>query len=897
MRETVIRPLGLVTQPNKYGVYPPGALSRADNVVIRQVGILQQLQRRTQVLAPTGLDWRIEKMHSTGEALLLFKHEVVVSLEWQTSWLFNGGVQDDAFFIDVDAGPFPSWNDVQIGGHRSISTILFRSRTICNSDQGIIAADYTDPHGADQQTIRYAGLPQPLLTADASSVEGEALAPANVATYSCVITRTYPDGYVLISEPAPLIRVLNNAGDGHSHGGDIIVRWVDPMHVPSITDRSGVRAGDLIEVYRSPAVESDGDVFGNVDSGSTLYLVQTHVITDAEIAVGAANFIDKSGAEAFGPELYTNPGQEAGGAPRRRPPAAMSCAQYKGFAFYSNLTYPAQWKTGWPGGFGNLNTPELRAHGVGIRSVGPEGSGAFGGSTPVFTVGSPLITGLTADDVKGMVPGQYLTSFGATSDGLFPTADGFAYVYSVDDGSVSGTPSITMDRPADATTAPTSFAFSAQDLLELDGAIYTIASMQKLMEQFTAGTSLSSPGFDGPGPMQNFYSIVPEPSIAYDHGFDHLATIYDQRLLIEPSRYVQGNITVRATNGKNYDPPIPEIEEAVQILTPTREPNLSTWSWADQPECVAPGNALSIGYGEIQATIATRDAIWYHASDGLYRLTGYGTRSSGVEAQFRVDLIDRTVVISNPNAITTLRDAAYSYTNRGLIEITDSGARELSEGTIGDILPGARLLPADIDGDPVDPNEYFMCGDDDRDEVWLGITKPSGSDRTEYFVYRVSVQAFTKVVTPAVSYSSAIVFAEGFPGQGLALAIDGDGVEYYNPDAVESERATVDYQPVSVGDPLTSKQWIDCALIFDLDSAGGAVFCNARFNGSNVGGGNLLAKSNDSRLNVGVPRRAPAVGHTLAPGVAIDDNDVHRAQFYGLSLRFEVLAEQQLYRR
>lgn len=879
MREHVIKPLGLVTQPNKYGVYPPGALQRADNVVMRQVGVLQQMPRRAELLPPTfgsGGDWQIEKMHSTTRQLLLFKHERVVTLEWQTSWLREGGAQDDAFFIDLNESPFPKFNTLLIGGKRSLSSILFRGRSIFNSDYGILATDYINPQNADQRTIRYAGMVQPLLFATASTADGAAHVAATVAAYSCVLIRKYPDGYQLISEPAPILRVKNT--DTVVHGGDITVRWTDPSHLPPTADRSGVREGDIIELYRTPSVESGG-TFTNADPGETLYRVQTHVITAAEVAAGFANFIDKSGAEPFGPELYTNPGQEAGAAPRRRPPAAMSVAQYKGFAFYTNITYPAQWKTAWPGGFGKLDTPELRKNGIGQRRA----TGA------TFTVGSPVITGIPTAELDGVQEGQYLSTWGFTSSGLFPTTDGYAFVSAVDP--VAGT--ITMDRNAIA--APLALQMAASDVLELDGVLYAMGSLSTFMKHIVNGTGVAV----GAAPPQGFYSIVTEPSITYDEPYNELITIYDQRMLLEPSRYVQGNVSVRATNAQNYDPPIPGINDDPQVFAPTREPNLTTWSWADQPEAVTPGNSTSVGYGEVHATAATRDALWFHASDGLFRLTGYGTRSSGVGAQFRVDLIDKTVVIAHPHAMGVLRDVVHSYTNRGLVQITDAGVRDLSNGVIGDILPGARLQTILNSEETVQPGEYFIAGDDDQDEVWLGVryqttfppSPPPFQFATDYFVYRTPVQAFTKCIT--AQSSTAIVFAEFL--HGLALSIDADGVENYALSQYMAERSVIDYQPVSAGDPLAAKQWIDCILIFDLGDAG-IVHINARFNQSDVGGGYPRAKQNDSRRNVGVPRRAPAVAHTLSPGLVMDDNDVRLGRFFGLSLRFEGLSEQHLFR-
>ena len=858
MRETLVKPLGLVTEPNKYGVYPPGALSQATNVHMRSPGTLTQLPRSTALASAPG-PYSPERLFSTGAQLLVFEDDVPA--DWAIVWVEPDGTQTTATFEDTFAGMSP-FNSITIAGHGCITPILFRSRTLVNGDHGIIVADYVDPQTTDERMFRYANLAQPLLYATAN-IAGQAIDPNDVVTYSCLLQRTYEDGYILISEPAPLLRVKNLAVT--ISGATVTVRWDPTARAPS---GSGVRAGDEIELYRSPPVASPTAGL-DTNSGNVLYHVQTHVITSAEVAVGHAVLEDTSGETAWGKELYTNPGAEAAQAPRRRPPAAMSCATFKGCAFYSNLTYPPLWVVSWPGGFGNLTTAESREHGVGARSI----SGTFNAG-----VNPTIITAITAADLVGVVPGQYLTGT------AFPTASGSARVVSV------GATSITMSVPATLSGVKT---FSAVDVLELDGVEFPIASLASLLRQLCAGASDIA---GEPPPLS--YTIVTEPTVTYEETPG--STIFNQRMALGPQQFPIATVTVRGTHGENYDPPIPQLTETVKTIERTREPNLTTWSWIDQPEAVAPPNSTSIGYGEIYASVATRDALWFHTSDGLYRLTGYATRSSGVGAQWRVDLIDRTLVLASPLAYTVLRDQVFSHTNRGLVEVTDSGARELSTGIIGDILPPARMEPdAAVD--------YFLEADDENDEVWVFARDADGED-VEFFIYSVRAQAFTTCDGPNVfaPFARVFGFVDFLHSMVFALAnedvFDQNFLYYFVPgDTMATIETFVDFQAISAGDPMTAKQWIDMTLLFEASVADelSATNVTPRFNGSSTSTAiNFHERPNDARGICGVPRSAPAIGHTLAPGYATNTGGDPKplTQFYGLSLRFEILSDQQVFR-
>lgn len=840
MRETVVKPLGLVTEPNKYGVYPPGALSRAFNVFMRSPGILEQATERQLFVGAygTGAAQTI-RLYTTGAQLLAVLDDGTVF------WLEDGGTVSAAPLEDTVSAQ--SFADVVVQGHSAISSALFRDRTLLTSDQAILAADYIDPASTAERTQRYAGFIQPIIHsfALANATLGQALEDNDVVTYAATVERLYADGYLLISEPSPLVRVKCPAGSGPT-SISMSVRFC--ANNASGVGRGGVRADDIVKIWRSPPVQSVG-LGLNTESGTTLFLAKTYTLTSTDITNRTATITDDAEPESLTEELYTNPGQEGLASARRRPPFAKSVAVFQGSAFYGNITTPARWVARFPYGLGllDLGSAGTRARGIGAR-----------GFSGTFTNLSTDITGVSAANYVGLAVGQQLGGHANATGRTIAALPGGGIVR--------------MSSAATSTTGAIATLYSV-DVVQIGGNDHRIADLQDLLSY---NGSFATPA--------TFYSIVPFETIAYREtpstfGPSILQLVFNQGFALEQQRFVSGSFTVRATNGANYDPPVPEYTATAQTFTETEQPNILCWSWDQQPECVAVPNFLPIGRGEIQATIATRDSLWIWASDGLYRLTGYLTRSSGIGAQWRVDLIDKTLVIARPAALCALRETAYAHTNRGVVRLDNGSAFELSHGLIGDVLPGARL-------DPASGAEYFMAADDDNNEVWLGVR--SASLDTSWYVYNVDTQAFTQY---DLQTTTALVFADFL--HALAFAEEDSQSVTYPTGTGAGLGGEVVFQPISGGDPLLAKQWIDCTVLFDLASAGETT--SVGYAGLYTGTATLIAKQNDSRRTFGVLRAAPAIGHTLAPSFLLFASAA-ALKFLGLSVRFEVLSEQQVYR-
>lgn len=848
MRESFFRPLGLVTVPNEYGFYPAGALSRAENVVMRDPGILSQLSKRdtfgNDPWDETEVDFHFLMLYNTSATYLaLVLGDGAYTPYWYASGLWQAAPYEDTKTTFTYVGPndplgyIAPWN----------KPITFRERTLLTSDQGVLVADYIDPDEfatpPTQLNLRHAGFPQPFLWGFTYSA-GTAVTGTDVVTYAATLERKYDDrpGYVLISEPSPLQRIKANGDSGF----EMSVSWAGGD--ATVEGLSGVREGDVVKIWRSlPQTSSAPDE--NIESGTTLYLAKTYSLTSADITAQFTTIIDDADPDSLYEELYSNPGQQSLLSIRRRPPQAKCVAYYQGATFYANCRTAGQWKTRVPYGIGALDNgaATVRERGIGYRT----GAGNF-------TSGSPTVTGVSAADYAGLAVGQRFYD-PAGANGYTITA-------------LPGGGVITMSANYAGATLPSPFA--TVDVIEVDGIKHPIPDLYGFVESL---------GTAGNAPDHFFYNLIADNTIAYREqlgtpfSLADLQLVFNQGWALGPTRYAQNGaaISIRATNGANYDPPVPEITASPQEFASQPEPNRMYWSWDQQPECVAPGNSMPVGAGEIIALAQIRDSLIVFCTDGTYRVTGYLTRTSGIGAAWRIDALDRSFVIASASAFTVLRDRCYAVGSLGLVEVTEGSVQQLSTGVVT------------ID------SEGPVIGLTSPHEVWIKLHE----SQEGWLIYSVDQEAYTQYIAEDADQDT-VASESPFAGQGF-INFAGSLPGVTNLGGADAVEATIDYQPVHGQNPLGAKQWIDMTLIFDVASAGRIAV--PRFNGSSwpTAAAALLNRQNDSRRNYQVPRNAPALGHTLCPGIVLTGTSADprtRMSLRGVSLRFQPLSDQQVFR-
>jgi hypothetical protein len=353
---------------------------------------------------------------------------------------------------------------------------------------------------------------------------------------------------------------------------------------------------------------------------------------------------------------------------------------------------------------------------------------------------------------------------------------------------------------------------------------------------------------------------------------------------VEPVRpSTSTTITVRATNGANYSPVLPEISSTVATYSQTPRKNFLVWSNDNQPEHVPTSNSTFVGSGEIVSMVGARDALWIFCTDGLYRLSGTG-------GQWDLHPVDPTCIISGPQCAGVLNDTVYAYTNKGLVAITDAGVEHISQGILNDLLPGPSY---------VETAKLQLCVDENNDEVYLLIQSATlGSASTLYCYSQVykrwSTITFSDMRVTYMAYIRypATAGADGYPV--LAWSQQDSAPPFYalwDSASGTNLKPTVLLQPFYGDDPWLLKQWIDATWICDIACADNAVVSTFN-NTTTYGTSTLVSHLTDSRATFGVPRSC-AIRAALSPGLKMTTTPALPLVIKGVSLRHKLLTRQQ----
>lgn len=853
-RQTILRPVGLCTQPNKFGQYVDGALQRAINCVMRNPG---ELDAAPSMFPPsnTGIANNIVHKLMPLDAGHTYELSATAGGVWTVNELGNA----------VALPSFCSTTSLFSATGR-ISPVRAKDRVFFNSNNGYLVGDNMAPATAGERALRLAGLPQLSIgpISRSTPTTGGSISFPGLTTgvitfgYVALHTRTFADGYKIVSVPTPVVKLYASS----------FFATFSPQAKLAWASADVALAGDVIELYRTDGIFST-DI--NTEPPPGAKLVQSTTLTSADIALGSVTLTDNSvmGAAPYysttGRELYCNPGQGGSTTINRQPPVAKCTATYDGRQFYANIFDRPKLTFKIPAGVGTSQfapqqTSYWRAAGIGIRQV----------DNLTATLGSPTLTGGTAASLAGVVPGQRW--YGA--DSQFPRAT--AFVSAVNPG--AGTVTMSSNFLAASTTINATFAdcmyigfnggglqpyrfADAGDLLlsvSGQGLITTVAHQFEV----TANGSFMGGLVGGTSPT-NGVTVTYNPNI---------------EISLEPRNYGQGVVTmqVTATNGANYAPPLPEFGATAQSFTRTQLKNFMIWSKDQQPEHVAPGapqaNSTFVGLREVIAMVNTKDALWIACLDGIFRLTGVG-------GQYRLDTIDSTKIICAPQAICSLDENVFLYSNFGVLQLNSETRDNLTDTIIGDLLTGPQYAEV--------PTIQMVANETDLEVLLLDA---ASSSRLYVYMTKTGGGWTTLENNPAaLSNITALAFMRS-PASGDARVIVGTSPQAgalpnYAGWGNTASFLTMDflYQPSYDEDPLGLKLWTETSYIFDVASVGKTL--RPSWNGVPIGQATVALDRNAAYARAGIPRN-----HGLSVSIAAGCDQVTgaapQARFLGLSLLY-----------
>ena len=845
-KQLLLRPLGLITEPNKLGEIPLGALSQAEGVYIRSPGTVES------ALAPA-LRTIAETNSTSGEAFIFLSgtQKAIVYKNastgfWRVAW-DDGTTVSFVGLADTAAGVD---QELDVNGRVGWSTT--GSHTVLSCLRGTLVFDSLNPSSTAERTPRMAGLYAPIISLAYAGplnplVQVGAIPQNKYCHVVAIFRRKFSgsDPYEIVSAPSPCECVYA------TYDTPPVTQFRD-IDYSVLFDTRFARAGDEIQFYRTRAQDfvSAASIITATNTGADYYLSKTITLTSSQASSGSLSVTDSTPDESLGEALYTNDGVQGAESAALPPPTSKCIARFKGHTFYLNTIEAPFFKIKSPTFWGNrvqTMSADFRA-----RSYG---SLQFTGTT---SSGSPTITAITAGVTDDIVVGQAIS---ASSIG--------GYVVS------KTATTVTVTNNASSSAVGTSLV--AYDVFEIDGVKYSANDVPELAYQA----------------MSYVYAL----SIA--NVFVHLNSSAFSNVQTSPADFVTvtrknywgtsssvDTMSVRATRGNLLEPPLPQTElgEAAKAFSAKYVTNGIRWSEENQPENCPSTNAAFCGSGVIYAAAATRDAMWIFASDGLWRLSGTGGQA-GRGYDWRIDPVDPTLIIAGPQALCVLRDSVYALTSRGLVRVdSDGSVVELSHGKVGDQLRPA--LWSDVAYSTT--TGAFIIPDDINNEVRIRQAS-QGSNIT--WVYNASTDAFTQYRPGSDPIHGAWDSRNNVP---VTLILASNTFISTASDTSTYANFAIAYQPAIIGDPFSMYHWQTVNVAFETTTAQPIV---VSANGTTIGS-RVLATTGSSasiyyRTSFGVPRSAPACSNTIQIGVAASSLSTSRLKLQGVEVVYEPLTDQR----
>lgn len=661
MRTVIVKPLGLVTDPNELGVLAPGAAKVCDNLALREAGVIAPRPGQSTVedaLQTSGFQgrrlWSSELSRDAFEYALLLD---VSAADYSLRIISE----------DNSSNPTGAGHDAT-GYGEPCGVFEARGRVFYAGPTGVVVheGDFSDSH--------ILGMPQPALidVTAVISTNAQAIPADSVVNYRATIRRTYEDGYRVRGGASYAYQYQNSFGSVRDF--TVRVGWLEG---------EDVRDGDVVEIWRTRSVALA------TEPNATHHLSIERVITSADVTARYVSVRDTTpdANVGNGEELYTNPGIEGLAKNNSQMGPCADAAWYAEHAFYAATALTHRVKLRANSMFGYLgntttNVPQ-RIYGIGQHRT-----------NAAITSGSAVITGIPAADMNGLYVGQAIYA------PEFPTT---ARILSFDAGAFTVTSTVN----ATATNATANVEFI--DILSFDRDAATFDLLMNptymMVGNWATDTYLTTETSDSP------FLITPSLPIKGISGFVQSMDGIDLIIQTVP-RAEHIAFDFGGTNPTNWHPDL----DAALGLDPSsddRRTNRLLSSKLGQPEHVAAGEETTVGSGDIIRLISTQDGLMVFTSAGLYRV--YGT-----EWPWSTECIDENLVIPCQQAVDKMGETLFAYAkDRGLLRISRNGITPVTVGKIQKNTLDALILAA-TDADTGTYEAHVTC-DELHNEVQLHI--------------------------------------------------------------------------------------------------------------------------------------------------------------------------------
>lgn len=828
-QQLVLEPLGIVTEPNKLGQIPAGALSIMTDCVERSPGVIENIQAWQTKVTVTGTDANTTAMF----AVPMDNNLVVVIYRatngfgdpiWRYRWynLSTGAAvyaaQDLAF---TSAGvTYPQ--SINITEQPGFGFVRHGTQTFINAYSNVLVWD--DPTAATlaSSLVRPAGLQrlQFAQTAISGLVFGNPMPAGTYANYTAINTRMI-NGRKVVSPPAAALPAY-----AQTAGSAIQLLF---------TLRSGDQIpGDVIEVYRTKT-KPNGLGSGALpyqageEAGAEYQRALSHPLTAAEITAGFINLYDTTPDASLGEALYTNQALQGAGAAAEIPPAVEVLTSHKGFLFGFSPVYPPSITLRPTGTWGGFETTESVATvTTGFGSVSLTGAS--------YSSGSNTINVTPTSQLQYLSIGMNAVGAGAFFNGtVIAKAAGSFTIDQLTTGSSAGVTWTATDQFYWNTGA--SFAFdqswSRFVLSVLTGTISNndIVALRAQSLKL-ASTTASSVVTSGAG-------FTAQPTDGFD--FYH--------------RWLQDSrpqVGVKSSKGTSWDP---QIEQASSLTftfaSEEKLPRAFVWSEQDEPESWPFVNEDSFSRGTVNAVASTSDAMIAFYTDGIWRVSGTGG-TAGQGYDWRADPVANGITVIGSQAVAVLLDRPYAMTSEGLIQIAATQINKITQGRVHDQL----ATPPWNNQAFTLSTAAFVVEDEEHDEILMREPSATGGKMWIYNVNTDRLSQTTSHEQPMTAFYSRALRSPVVVGR------DGSSTWSLKAQTGAYGNFNLTYANVYADNPFAQRHW----QTLNVSAETSAATITPTFNGV---AGNARTLDADGRVGFEVPRNAPAIGNTMQIGLTV----------------------------
>lgn len=833
-QQLVLTPLGIVTEPNKLGQIPAGALSSMTECVERSPGVIENMRSwATRATIPTDAGTTAAFLIATPGPYMLVVFNVTAG--WKYCWFDQtsgaqlfGGAQN----LNFARGPTTFTQSIPVASQPGFTYAIVGQQIFLNTYSNVLVWDTYTPTSTLTATPRPAGMPVPNIS-DITAVTGVALAANTYAHYVAIAKRTVGDK-VIVSAPSAAI---SNPGTGTASASQVVVK----LGIGGGFCQFNV--GDTIELYRTVSKPSGvasayADFQRGEEAGSEYRKATSYVLTADDVdANSSSTIVDNTPDTSLGEALYTNQAIAGSAAAASIPPAVELLTAYKGYLF----------------GFGVTRTPSLLVRPTGFWGIAEtsmssaqvaSGQGRVELTGATYSNGGTTVTLSPTSQLAWLKPGMQVFGTGLTGQTI----------------TVVGGSSVTISPAASA--AGSSVAISAFDVIlhSVDGGAVQTQFIEE-WDNLVSGLAGSSYNL-----LLECLSLKLPPYSASANVFRSQPTD-GFTLSTRHAMDTRAPMTLQISRGDNWDPRIPGPLDTARSIPYEVKPADYVWSEGGAPESWPRIQRDTFARGTPCAVASTRDAIIAFYTDAIWRVSGTGG-TAGKGYDWRADPIATNITANGSQVLAVLSDVVYGQTSDGFIGISDSAIQKITQGRVHDQLD----CPPWSDGSYTASNARFTIADEEHNEILF--REPSAANG-RMWLYNTNTDRLAQTISHANPFH-----ADYSRFLRLPLVIGRDGSTWtVKAQSGSYADCSMTYAPVYADNPFAQRHWQTLNVSVE---AAGSVSITPTFNGV---AGSSRTPGADGRCAFEVPRNAPAIGNTMQVGLTVTAGG-NRVKLHGFSLDY-----------